>query len=214
MPYKSGDVIHNVSAPPRLRQDCQPCFHAIRTLKIHCIFCGRRMGGQVRLMSRRKQWIGLTIPVVMKNSERAMILLTVALMIPLLCGITFPRWTTCHWGWRTDPSNPLCLKGSFSTVLPDSSDGKLGYYNFALCGRWHIDCGYPMSPLSLLPSSTKCPSSHKCVQHSDNKNNAWPLYWSTATSKWKSSCWLHPYSFSECEKAKIKAKLSLHDEIH
>ncbi len=114
------------------------------------------MGGQVRLMSRRKQWIGLTIPVVMKNSERAMILLTVAL--PLLCGITFPRWTTCHWEWRTDPSNPLCLKGSFSTVLPDSSDGKLGYYNFALCGRWHIDCGYTMSPLSLLPSSTKCPA--------------------------------------------------------
>lgn len=128
------------------------CFYTIRTLKIHCIFCGRWMEGLVRLMSRRKQWIGLTIPVVMKNSERAMILLTVALMIPLLCGITFPCWTTCHWGWRTDPSNPFCLKGSFSTVLPDSSDGKLGYYNFALCGRWHTDCGYPMSPLSLLLS--------------------------------------------------------------
>lgn len=26
----------------------------------------------------------------MKNSERAMILVTVVLMIPLLCGITFP----------------------------------------------------------------------------------------------------------------------------
>lgn len=193
MPYKSGDVIHDMSAPPRLHQDCQPCFHAIRTLKIHCIFCGRRMGGQVRLMSRRKQWIGLTIPVVMKNSERTMILLTVALMIPLLCRITFPRWTTCHWGWRTDPSNPLCLKGSFSTVLPDSSDGRLGYYNFALCGRWHIDCGYPMSPLSLLPSSTKCPAAINVPSIQNQRMTASLMNYYIKTSLIKSG-WLYPSS--------------------
>lgn len=123
--YKDGDVIHDVSAPPRLRQNREPCFREIRTRWMYCIFCRRQMGEQVRLMPCRKQGIGLTIAVVMERWEEAMILLTVGLTIPLLCGITFFCWTTCHWGWRTDPSNPLCFKGSFSTVLPDSSHRKL-----------------------------------------------------------------------------------------
>lgn len=123
--YKGRDVIHDVSAPPRLRRHREPCFREIRTRGMYCIFCRRQMGEQVRLMSSRKRRIGLTIAVVMERWEEAVILLTVGLMIPLLCGITFFCRTTCHWGWRTDPSNPLCLKGSFSTVLPDSSHRKL-----------------------------------------------------------------------------------------
>ncbi len=87
MPYKSGDVIHDMSALsglPALFPRDKDAEHSLHIL--------RQTDGRAGEINVEMEAVNRTDNTSRNEKlERAMILLTVALMIPLLCGITFHR---------------------------------------------------------------------------------------------------------------------------